>query len=202
LLFLLDTSADLDEAAAELGGEVGQLLTPLNGFTNKGRKFGIDNGAYARFDEKAFMARLGKELENRERCLFVCAPDVVGSARRTLEVFQHWHPKLFGWPVALVCQDGQEDLPMPWNLIEAVFIGGSTEWKLSKHAIAILKAARILGKWCHVGRVNTPDRLGVFEDLADSIDGTGLSRFTHMRQKIRDDNRALFAEDQRCKPAS
>jgi len=50
--------------------------------------------------------------------------------------------------------------------------------------------------------VNTPDRLGVFEDLADSIDGTGLSRFTHMRQKIRDDNRALFAEDQRCKPAS
>lgn len=194
MLFLLDTSADLDKAAAEIGGEVGQLLTPLNGFTNKGRKFGIDNGAYARFDEKAFMARLGKELENRERCLFVCAPDVVGSARRTLEVFKEWHPRLHGWPIALVCQDGQEDLPMPWNLIQAVFIGGSTDWKLSKHAVAILKAARILGKWCHVGRVNTPDRLGVFEDLADSIDGTGLSRFTHMRQKIRDDNRALFHE--------
>ena len=30
----------------------------------------------------------------------------------------------------------------------------------------------------------------------DSIDGTGLSRFSHMRMKIRDDNRQLFAIDE------
>lgn len=195
MLYLLDTSEDLDVCAEELGGEVGQLLTPLSGFKNRGRQFGIDNGAFSRFDAKTFMARLNREKENRERCLFVAAPDIVGSARRTLEVFSHWHPKLHGWPIALVCQDGQEDLPIPWDLIEAVFIGGTTEFKMSKGAAAILKAARILDKWCHVGRVNTADRLGAFEELADSVDGTGLSQYSHMRIAIRDDNRALFAAD-------
>lgn len=193
-LYLVDTSDDLDDVARDLGGEVGQLLTPLTCFENKGRTFAIDNGAYSTFDANAFLALLKRELPNRERCKFVCCPDVVGSARRTLEVFDAWHHRLHGWPVALVAQDGQEALRIPWDMIQAIFIGGSTDWKVSREAVAILKAARILGKWCHVGRVNTPDRLGVFEGLADSIDGTGISRYTHMRTAMRDDNRALFAE--------
>lgn len=195
MLYLLDTSADLDGAAAELGvpvEDVGQLLTPLNGFKNRGGVFAIDNGAFSAFDAAAFTARLNREWENRNRCKFVCAPDVVGSARRTLEVFARWYPKLTGWPIALVCQDGQEELPIPWDVIDAVFIGGSTEWKMSRHAKAILQAALALGKWRHVGRVNTPDRLDAFAGLAQSIDGTGISRYSHMRMAIRDDNRALF----------
>jgi hypothetical protein len=70
-------------------------------------------------------------------------------------------------------------------LIKAIFIGGSTDWKLSQHAVAIIKAAKALGKWAHVGRVNTPARFEYFEKLgADSIDGTGLSRYSWMRERI------------------
>lgn len=50
---------------------------------------------------------------------------------------------------------------------------------------AIIKTAQVIGKWCHVGRVNTPGRFEYFKDLgADSCDGTGLSRYSHMREKI------------------
>ena len=46
---------------------------------------------------------------------------LVPDARRTLEIFERWHGRLSGWRLALVCQDGQEDLPMPWDEIAAVF---------------------------------------------------------------------------------
>jgi hypothetical protein len=113
-------------------------------------------------------------------------PDVVASARRTLEVFDHWSTKLLGgWPLALVAQDGQENLPIPWNQIEAIFIGGSTKFKLSTSAADICRAGKAIGKWVHAGRVNVPARFEYFESLGvDSIDGTGLSRYSHMRERI------------------
>src|SRR5262249_43119571 len=107
------------------------------------------------------------------------------SAIRTLEVFERWQTRLAGWRPALACQDGQENLPIPWASIAAVFIGGSTKWKCSEHVKHIIKAAKALGKWVHVRRVNDPERWDHFEDLgADSADGTGLARYTHMRQAI------------------
>ena len=187
MLALLDTNEDLDVCAVEIGGEVGQLLTPLTRFrlTNPAKPWAIDNGAFARFDAKAFQALLAREFHHRENCLFVTCPDVVGSARRTLEVFEHWRPQLDGWAVALACQDGQEDLPIPWNDIGAVFIGGSTQFKVSEAAKQVIKAAQALGKWVHVGRVNDPARFEYFDNLgADSCDGTGIAMYTHMRQKI------------------
>jgi hypothetical protein len=109
----------------------------------------------------------------------------VASARRTLEVFIHWKHKLAGWKLALACQDGQENLPIPWTAIDAVFIGGSTRWKCSEHTAQIVKTAQALGKWAHVGRVNDPDRWEHFDKLgADSGDGTGIARFSHMRIAI------------------
>jgi hypothetical protein len=198
VIVLLDTSHDLDTCAEELGCEVGQLLTPLTGFRLRepDRPWAIDNGAFAGFDEKAYLARLRRSEEHREKCLFVTAPDVVGSARRTLEVFQRWLPRLDGWKVALVCQDGQEDLEIPWDDIAAIFIGGGTAWKLSDHAAHCIKAAQALGKWVHVGRVNDPARFEHFENLGvDSIDGTGLAKYSHMREAIakRDNQEKLFA---------
>jgi hypothetical protein len=115
----------------------------------------------------------------------VAAPDVVGSARRTLECFEYWRDRLCAWPLALVAQDGLESLDIPWRQITAVFIGGSTAWKMGPHAAQIVKAAKVCGKWVHAGRVNTPGRLEYFEELgADSIDGTGLSRYSWMRARI------------------
>lgn len=189
MLVLLDTSESLDDAAAELECEVEQLLTPLTRFRPQRpeSRFAIDNGAYAGLNIPAFLSLLEREKPRKNLCIFVAAPDVVGSARRTLEVFDYWQPRLAaeGWPVALVAQDGQEHLPIPWDRLDAVFIGGSTEFKTGPHAAAIVKAAKALSKWVHVGRVNTPGRFEWFERLgADSIDGTGLSRFSHMREKI------------------
>lgn len=187
MIVMLDTPQDLKICAAELGCEVEQLFTPLTRRNPQQpeQRFGLDNGAYSKFDAKAFISLLAKHEPRRDLCRFVAAPDVVACARRTLECFSFWQPRLILWPVAFVCQDGQENLPIPWDNCAAVFIGGSTEWKMSKHAAAIVKASKVIGKWCHVGRINTPGRLEYFEDLgADSCDGTGMAQYTHMRAKI------------------
>lgn len=198
MIVLLDTSESIERCQVELGTsvEAGQLLTPLTRFRRKASAFAIDNGAFAGFNASGFQSLLKREWGNRERCLFVAAPDVVGSARRTLEVFEHWMPKLHGWKVALVAQDGQEDLPIPWRSISAVFIGGSTAWKTSQHAEAIVKAAKAMGKWAHVGRVNTPERFDkVLSWGVDSTDGSGIGQYTHMRAALTELQRAsLFKE--------
>ncbi len=165
----------------------GQLLTPLTQFCYFGQEYAIDNGAYTTFDSKRFERMLYRQLEHRSKCLFVCCPDIVGSARRTLEVFDRYACKLEGWPTALVAQDGQEDLPMPWDCIQAVFVGGTTHWKMSDHVVQLIKAAQILGKYVHIGRVNTIKRYRHFESLGcDSCDGSGLSRFSGMLEQIKD----------------
>lgn len=192
MIALLDTSEELSVCDAEMGSSVGQLLTAAPGFRlrDPDRPWAIDNGAFSRFDEKRFLAILEREAHHKERCLFVTVPDVVSSARRTLEVFDRWKDRLPGWRLALACQDGQEDLPIPWDDLAAIFIGGSTLWKCSDSAAQCIKAAQALGKWVHVGRVNDPARWMHFEKLgADSCDGTGIARYTHMREAIasRDD---------------
>jgi EAL domain-containing protein (putative c-di-GMP-specific phosphodiesterase class I) len=72
----------------------------------------------------------------------------------------------------------------------AVFIGGSTDWKLGRHAEAVIRAAQAMGVWVHVGRVNTAQRIEKFLEMGvDSIDGASLSRhgagYTRDRGKIR-----------------
>lgn len=187
MIVLLDNGQDLGQCEAELGCEVGQLLTPLTRYLlrDPSRPWAIDNGGYSKLDIPAFNALLERENARRKQCLFVAAPDVVGSALRTLEIFERWRPRLEGWNLALVCQDGQENLPIPWDDIAAVFIGGSTAWKCSDHAVHIIKAAKALGKLVHAGRVNGPARFKHFEKLGvDTCDGTGLARYSHMREAV------------------
>lgn len=185
MIAMLDTSEDLAVCQEEIGCVVEQLMTPLTRFTWRGGWFAIDNGAYAGLNIPDFLSLLAREWDHRHLCRFVAMPDVVASARRTLELFEHWRYKMSGWPIALVAQDGLEDMTIPWSGIDAIFIGGSTSWKLGPHAEAVIKTAKAMGKWVHVGRVNTPARFEKFESLgADSIDGSGLARFSWMREKI------------------
>lgn len=197
MIALFDNGQDLGQCESEIGVSVGQLLTPLTRYRLREpeRPWAIDNGGFSGLNIPSLISLLGREDHNKEHCLFVTVPDVVGSARRTLEVFERWTPRLEGWKVALACQDGQEDLPMPWDDADAVFIGGSTEWKCGPHAEHIIRAAKALGKWVHVGRVNTPERFEHFERLgADSCDGTGMGLRTHMRLAIaqRNERKDLF----------
>jgi hypothetical protein len=195
MIVMLDTPTPLDQCAAELGGlEVEQLFTPLTRYTPQRpeQNFAIDNGSYSRFNANGFRSLLKREEPRMSLCRFVAVPDVIagppfrkGDARRTREVFDVWVDELDGWPLAYVCQDGQHDIPIPWKQIAAVFIGGSDDFKLGVSAVHCIKAALALGKWVHVGRVNTPDRFQYFEELGvSSIDGSGLARYTHMREKI------------------
>jgi hypothetical protein len=192
MIVMLDTSSDLDEAALELGCAVEELLTPLTARRRKrlDAHWCCDNGAFAKFDPDAFIRLLERNETGRSLCRWVAVPDVVGSAIRTLEVFQGWKRRLASWPLAYVAQDGQELHPIPWDDIQALFIGGSTEWKLGPHASACVKAGKALGKWVHVGRINTPGRFEYFDQLgADSCDGSGLARYSHMRKAIYDSAR-------------
>ena len=191
MIVMLDTPQDMTECSAQLGNiPVEQLFTPLTrrNAQQPNAHFAMDNGAFSRFNANGFRAMLNKHADRKALCRWVAVPDVVADARRTLEVFRHWsrQPELADWPLAFVCQDGQEHLPIPWGRIEAVFIGGSTEWKLSAHAAACVKAGKAMGKWVHIGRVNTPGRYDYFAAMgADSCDGTGLAQYENMRARIK-----------------
>jgi glycerophosphoryl diester phosphodiesterase len=163
----------------------GQLLTPLTRYANHGGAFAIDNGAFSGFNADAFRRLLGREEANRSRCIFVAIPDVVSSAKRTAELWKQRHRFAQHWPMALVAQNGLEDMEIPWFEMNAVFIGGDSRWKDSQAAIDIVKTAKALGVHVHVGRVNTIRRFQTFHEAgADTCDGTGVSMYDHMLDDI------------------
>jgi len=142
-------------------------------------------------------------------CLFAVAPDVLGSATATLQCERT--RRMLGWirydvgvPVAFVAQNGQEHLPLPWDDLDVIFLGGSAEctscgyvrpwddcgrehcaschhrlreWKLGAAACGLVTAARRRGKWVHMGRVNSLRRLRYAAAIGcHSADGTYLVR--------------------------
>lgn len=143
--------------------------------TKEGRSFAIDNEAFTgRFEPEKFFAFLQKLRPYRENCLFVSCPDGVADAVATLDRYRWWawRIKALDLPVALVAQDGIELLPWPPEY-DALFIGGSTEWKMSDAADWCIAKAKRAGKWIHVGRVNSISRYRHFQLVgADSVDGT------------------------------
>lgn len=177
-MLLLVSGATRDVPHA--GQNVGRLYVPSRTNTpiDDGRPWALDNFAFSGFDAAAFVALL-EQHRGRAGCLFAAAPDVVGDCDTTLQQFATWGRMIraMGYPVALVAQDGLTIARTPWAALDAVFIGGSTDWKMSREAESILGWAAALGKWRHVGRVNTLRRMRHFEHLADSIDGSGFSRF-------------------------
>lgn len=127
------------------------------------------------FEWTRFQAWLKKMLPNRARCLFIVVPDAVGDPHLTRARFNEYAPAIreLGYPLAFVAQDGQESLPYPDDFA-ALFIGGSTEWKMSAAADECIRWAKQAGKWVHVGRVNSQKRIRHFQIMGvDSVDGTG-----------------------------
>lgn len=160
--------------------KVGVLVCPRNFMRGllRGRVWAADNAAFSGFDEVAFV-RMLTSLHGVPGCKFVACPDVVGNAHRTRELFETWEPliRAKGFPVALVAQDGLTPNAVPWASIDALFIGGTTAFKLSHTADALLDEAASWGKWRHVGRVNSKRRIRHFVGRCDSFDGSGFSKF-------------------------
>jgi hypothetical protein len=138
-----------------------------------------DNGCFSsRFEEKHWWSFLKRHTGDAALCAFATAPDVVGDAAATLERSAPWLPRIraLGYPVALVGQDGLENLTVPWDDFDAFFIGGSTEWKLGPEAAWLAGEAKMRGKWVHMGRVNSKKRFHYAESIGcDSADGTFLT---------------------------
>jgi hypothetical protein len=165
----------------------GQLITPLTRYTNYGGVFAIDNGGFSSLERSNFETLLDRERDNTDRCLFVAVPDIVFNARRTLELWRNKHSafRLTKYKLAFVVQDGMEDLDIPWHEMDAVFIGGSDNFKDSRCAVDIVKAGKALGKHVHAGRVNEFKRFKVFHEAgADTCDGSGIAMYDHMLEKL------------------
>ncbi len=138
---------------------LGPLVVPhagnrLDAVLAPGLPWAVDNAAFSGFDAPAFLALLAK-VAGRGGCRFVACPDVVGDARATLELFAVWQPlvRSLGLPVALVAQDGLTAEAVPWDRVDALFVGGSTAWKVGDAAAEVVRAAKRRGRWVHMGRV-------------------------------------------------
>lgn len=146
-----------------------------------------DNDCFQGLDVPAF-ERMLEKIQGHPGCLFVVAPDVVGDAVRTAEWFEDWEPMIHGMglPVALAAQDGLVD--PPWSRFEALFIGGSTGFKLGTDAERLVDEAKARGKWIHMGRVNSGRRMEYAASIGcDSVDGSSWVRWrdTHAKRGLR-----------------
>jgi len=162
-------------------GLLGQIVTPAAGNRlEAGREWCADNAVFAgRYPgDEAYLAWLADRHEHAALCRFAVAPDVVGDAAATLALSAPMLPRIraLGYPAALVAQNGLEDLDVPWDSFDVLFIGGDTGWKLGPAARALIVEARRLGKWVHMGRVNSRARLQYALTVGcDSVDGTYLA---------------------------
>lgn len=143
--------------------------------------WGFDNDCFAQgdtFDSRAWFAMVLALPTGAVGPRFVTAPDVVGDAVATWQRSAPWLGRIrrAGQPAALVFQDGIEHTDIQWSGFDAVFIGGSTEWKLSDTAAALIHEANARGKWTHVGRVNSGRRYQWCRHHgAKSCDGTFIA---------------------------
>ena len=186
----MDLIIALDRKASECT-EPGliQLRTPLTGYAKgENQRWVMDNGAYSNFYEHRFL-RMAMDGMFDLNCEWIAMPDVVGNHQETLELFNTWTARLGASYIplrdhykkwAFVIQDGATIETIPWDEIVAVFLGGTTRFKMSREAYRILQHARAIGKWVHVGRVNTEGRISYFYGVADSIDGSGIARYDYM----------------------
>lgn len=143
-----------------------------------GAMWAADNGCFGDkpFDAHRWLAWLDRQP--RYGCLFAVVPDVVGDHEATVERWHVWAGRVrdIGYRPAFVLQDGCTPSAIPADT-DCVFVGGSTEWKLSPTSVACMRAAKARGCWVHVGRVNSLRRLRWCAHLGivDSVDGTYLA---------------------------
>lgn len=189
--FLIDLSPSKVQRKLTMHPDLvcGQLCTPLTNYKNWNQTFAIDNGAYSGLDRNAFFRCLKKHEPHKENCLFVAVPDIVGNHRRTDDLYyfmtqdERMHPWNEQW--CYVAQDGIEDSRIDWYAIKRLFIGGTDKFKDSSAAHDVVKCAKAMGIFVHVGRINSVKRFRQYDELgADTCDGSGVCKYDWMLEKI------------------
>lgn len=170
-------------AYAALEPRLGLMLQPRSGLASKVGAFSrwaADNGAYGAWarDEPFDPAPWARWLATLPAgALFAAVPDAVGDHDATLALWHQHLPVVLEarFPPAFVLQNGCTPAAVPWRDLDAVFVGGDTDWKLSRVAGYLVDVAHDRGKWVHMGRVNSTKRyLRALAMGCDSTDGTFL----------------------------
>lgn len=165
---------------------IGVLLRPGAGIVRgmaEAMPVAADNGCFGGLNAPAWLRFLA-ELVSVPALSWVTAPDVVADCRATLESFDLWWPVLhaLNLPVAFVGQDGQDWVTVPWDRIEAYFVGGSDDWKLSPESRRLVNEAKARGKLVHMGRVNTMERFHLAAKWGcHTADGSSFSKWSDTR---------------------
>lgn len=156
---------------AQPGNKLGPHMVP-------GVPWAADNGCFAKkWSPGKWISWLEANVDHIPTCLFATVPDVVGSHVETIRRWGVWAPVVreLGYPLAFVLQDGAQMASIPWGEFDWLFIGGSTEFKLSPWARTIAIQARKRGLMVHMGRVNSKKRCLYASDFCDTVDGTYLA---------------------------
>lgn len=169
---------------------------------HEGFRYALDNGAWTASEERRKGLRATADLDLRAfkvavdrmgaEADFIVVPDVVADAARSWPLTRYWlrrlrrDRRLRRAVLMIAVQDGMEPEAIRPFLSRrvGVFVGGSTEWKLSTMT-AWGRLAADQGAWCHVGRVNTGRRARLCEIAGvRSFDGSGPSRYSQERRRI------------------
>jgi hypothetical protein len=168
---------------------LGKYVTPkshsntkaLDLILTQGCTWGADNDCYIGFDESKYIKMI-ERLPRVDTLKYITMPDVVGNHEKTIVLFEEWHKKLHKekLPIAFVLQDGCTVKDVPFDKTKAIFIGGTTEYKLSETVRNIVEIAKKKNKWVHMGRVNSIKRITYARSIGvDSFDGTSFSMFAN-----------------------
>ncbi|MFC9932324.1 hypothetical protein [Streptomyces sp. NPDC127190] len=182
-MLYLATPSGADVRAAMQAGLLGCMTTPAQGnLIPPGALYACDNGKFGKGwpGAEAWFAWLRATVERygRDRCLWAVAPDVPMDAAATLAESLPWLNRIraLGVPVAFAAQDGSERGLVPWDLIDVLFLAGSTQWKTSAAAHRLALSAQERGLAVHMGRVNSRRGLHVAQAFGcTSCDGTYLA---------------------------
>jgi len=144
----------------------------------------LDNGAWTSFkkglpfDGDAFRRSVDRW---GDRADWVILPDIVAGGVSSMDLSLSYVDELRYLPTLLPVQDGMTPEFVAASLpksVGGIFVGGSTEWKL-KTIPTWCDFARKRNLWCHVGRVNTLNRIKLCVNSgADSIDGTSATIYS------------------------
>ncbi len=175
-MIYLATASGPSVVEAIADDRLGQMVTPDAGNRLVAASWALDNGCFSEsWSADKWAQTLDRHQPNASSCLFAVVPDVVGDAAATDVMWARWWAavKRRGFRAAYVAQDGITHIPFG---ADALFIGGSTEFKLGARAREAVALAHNRRMWVHMGRVNSRRRLRYAADIGcHSVDGTYLA---------------------------
>lgn len=188
-LLVTGATDTLRRLAPTCGDVLGCLPVPKAGNSPKsleslGLPMAADNGCFNGLDSRAFVVMLNDFRESGVNLDWVVVPDVVADGDATFVQWGRWEPvvRAFGFKPALVLQDGMDRLSVHQFDPPALFIGGSTEFKLGRLAADLTADWRAKGRPVHMGRVNSERRIRYAVQIGcTSCDGSGFSQWPDTR---------------------